>query len=48
MRFEMLEVVLRVAMLIQKDLNHNDVSETLEVRERERERETATPFKGER
>jgi hypothetical protein len=39
MRFEMLEVVLRVAMLIQKDLNHNDVSETLEVRERERERD---------
>ena len=27
-----------MAMLIQKDLNHNDVSETLEVRERERER----------
>ena len=31
MRFEMLEVVLRVAMLIQKDLKHNDVSESLEV-----------------
>jgi hypothetical protein len=36
MRFEMLEVLLRVAMLVQKDLQHSDVSETLEVRGRQR------------